>query len=296
MGHKNTYIYKSITQKLAVLGGAAVFAVGISSLQAEAGSLAEIQERGVMKVVTEDNFFPYEFTTDGNPDGFHADVVAELREYADFKIEQDQLPWTGLLASVTAGKYDAAITGAAITEERLGTFDFAAPISLNVSYYITRADEERINGVADLSGLTVGVQAGSAQLAGLADLEAKLAKTGGSLGQIVEYQSYPEIYADLANGRLDYVVNSGVNAGVLVKERPEVFALGEPTSGKGYIAWPVDKGNEDLLAFLTGFVNHMSETGKLAELQEKWFGLSFDDLPQESITTAEQFNALRGAD
>lgn len=259
---------------------------------AQAGTLEEIKARGVMKVVTEDNFFPYEFTTDGKPDGFHKDIIEELRAYADFAVEQDQLPWTGLLASVTAGKYDVAITGAAITEERLGTFDYGPPISLNISYYIKRADDDRINGIADLDGLTVGVQAGSAQLAGLDDLRVKLGAVGGELGDIVEYQSYPETYVDLANGRLDYVVNSGVNAGALVKKRPEVFALGEPTSRVGFIAWPVEKGNTELLGFLTEFVSHLRENGKLAELQEKWFGIVFD-LPQEAVTSVEQYNRLR---
>jgi len=272
---------------------AAVLAFGALP-SAHGGSLEEIQARGVLKVVTEDNFFPYEFTTNGEPDGFHKDVIDALREYADFAVEQDQLPWTGLLASVTAGKYDVAITGAAITEERLGPFDYAPPISLNVSYYITRAGDDRIQGIADLDGLTVGVQAGSAQLAGLKDLEAKLAESGGKLGDIVEYQSYPETYVDLANGRLDYVVNSGVSAGALVQKRPEVFALGEPTSRVGYIAWPVRKGNAELLGYLADFVTHLRETGKLAEFQEKWFGIVFD-LPPEAVTSVEQYNRLRAA-
>ena len=194
-----------------ILALVAVLASGIIQ-SAHAGTLEEIKARGVLNVVTEDNFYPYEFTTNGEPDGFHKDIIEELRSYADFAVEQNQLPWTALLASVTAGKYDVAITGAAITEERLGAFDYAPPISLNISYYIKRADDERINGLADLDGFTVGVQAGSAQLAGLKDLEARLKESGGKLGNIVEYQSYPEAYVDLANGRLDYVVNSGVNA------------------------------------------------------------------------------------
>ncbi|MEB0150888.1 transporter substrate-binding domain-containing protein, partial [Pseudomonas sp. CCC2.2] len=94
-------------------------------------------------------------------------------------------------------------------------------------------------------------------------------------GKIVQYQSYPEAYADLANGRLDYVVNSIVPANMLVKERPKVFAVGEATSSMGYIAWPVAKGNKELLDYLSGFVNHLRDTGKLAELQVKWLRQSF---------------------
>ncbi len=261
-------------------------------IMTSAASLDEIKARGVLKAVTEDAFPPFEFITNGKPDGFHADVIKELRSYAPFNVTQEQLPWTGLLAAVSAGKYDAAITGAGVTEERLAKFDYAPPICLNVTYYIKRKDDDRIGGIKDLSGLKVGVQAGSAVLATLPQLEAKLKALGGSLGEVVEYQSYPEVYADLANGRLDYAVNSVVSASTMVSKRSDVFALGEATAGLGFIAWPVKKGNDDLLDYLADFVTHMRNTGKLAELQTKWFGSSFPDLPKESIKTVAQFQSL----
>lgn len=257
-----------------------------------AASLADIESRGTLNVATEDSYYPFEFIKDGETEGFHKDVIAELRKYSKFGVKQDILPWTGLLAAITSGKYDAAITGAGVTEDRLGAFDFVAPIAPEVSYYIKRADDDRIKNIASLSGLTVGVQAGGAQVARLTQLDAKLKTTGGSLGKVVEYQSYPEAYADLANGRLDYVVNSIVPANMLVKERPKVFAVGEATSGPGFIAWPVTKGNKELLDYLSGFVNHLRDTGKLAELQKKWLGQSFDNLPHEPITSVDQFRKL----
>ena len=257
--------------------------------------IADVKSKGVLSVATEDDYAPFNFIVDGKPEGFHKDLLEDLKAYAKaqkFDVEQDILPWTGLLAGITSGKYDAAITGAGVTEERLGAFDFVVPVAPEVSHYIKRADDERIKGLANLSGLTVGVQAGGAQLARLTQLDAKLKSLGGSLGKVVQYQSYPEAYADLANGRLDYVVNSIVPANMLVKERPKVFAVGEPTSGMGFIAWPVAKGNTALLEYLSGFVNHLRDTGKLAELQEKWLGQAFDNLPREPISSVEQFKQL----
>ena len=290
----NTFSKLSVNRRgLVIMAGGLGLALALTAPTfVSASTLEEIKARGVLKAVTEDAFPPYEFITNGQPDGFHKDIIDELRAYAPFDISQEQLPWTGLLAAVSAGKYDVAITGAGITEERLAVFNYAPPISINVTYYLTRKDDDRIKGLKDLSGLTVGVQAGSAVLATLPQLEAKLQTMGGSLGKIVEYQSYPEVYADLANGRLDYAVNSVINAATMVKERSDTFALGEATSGLGFIAWPVPKGNDDLLAFLDEFVNHLHETGKLYELQEKWFGASFPDLPRISVTTVEQFKEL----
>jgi polar amino acid transport system substrate-binding protein len=279
---------------LRFLSSLVLTAAALLPAAAAAGTLKEIQARGYMTVATEDDYAPFEFIEGGKPRGFHHDVVAELKKYAKFEIRQEILPWTGLLAAVSTGKYDTAITGSIVSQERLQVFNFVAPIAAATHYYIKRANDSRINSVADLNGLTVGVQAGSVLLSRLPELAAMLKKTGGKLGKVVEYTSYPEVYEDLTNGRLDYAVNGIINATALVKERGKVFAIGQPVSGAGFHAWPVPKGNEELLAYLNGFVAHLRNTGRLAELQKKWFGTTFPDLPTEPIRSYEQYKKLAG--
>lgn len=264
----------------------------LAPVAGQAASLKEIKSRGYMNIATEDNYAPFEIMKDGKASGFTNDVVAELKKYSDFEIRQDILPWSGLLASVRAGKYDCAITGSIISEERLRVFDFAMPTASAQHYYIIRKGDDRIKSVNDLSGLKVGVQAGSVLLSRLPELSAMLEKGGGTLGPVVEYTSYPEIYEDLANGRLDYVINSIVSAQDLISKRGDTFELGQPVSGPGFHAYPVPKGNEDLLEYLNGFILHLYKNGKLAELQQKWFGRAFDDLPKQSIRSVEEFKML----
>ncbi|WP_075219077.1 transporter substrate-binding domain-containing protein [Acuticoccus yangtzensis] len=280
----------------ALLSAAVAASLALAPAAAGAADLSEIKERGYMAIATEDNYAPFEIMEGDTPTGFTHDMVAALKEYADFEIRQDILPWSGLLAAVRAGKYDAAITGSIISTERLRVFDFAVPTASAQHYYIKRADDDRINGIADLDGLTVGVQAGSVLLSRLPELEAMLEETGGSMGRVVEYTSYPEIYEDLKNGRLDYTVNSIISAKSLIAERGDEFAMGEPVSGPGFHAYPVPKGNEELLEFINGFILEMKESGKLAELQEKWFGQAFPDLPSEPITSVEKYEELTAAE
>lgn len=106
-----------------------------------------------------------------------------------------------------------------------------------------------------------------------------LEESGGELGDVMEYEAYPEIYADLANGRVDYVINSIVPVNDLIRERPDVFEAGQAVSGPGYVAWLMPKDSPELLTYITDFMSHLRDSGRLAELQEKWFGESFDDLP-----------------
>ena len=116
----------------------------------QAADLPEIEARGVLKIATEDDYAPFNFITDGQPDGFHKDVLAELKEYATkFKLEQSILPWTGLLASVAAGQYDVAITGALVTDDRLKVFNFVSPLASAQHYYVKRKGDDRMKSVAD---------------------------------------------------------------------------------------------------------------------------------------------------
>ncbi|TBU75546.1 transporter substrate-binding domain-containing protein [Phytopseudomonas daroniae] len=262
----------------------------------QAGDLDAIQARGYLHVVTEDDFRPFEFVDNGKPSGFNHDMIAELRQYAPFEIRSSIIPWAGMMAALSAGRYDAAVTGTIVTTDRLKAFNFVAPTAAATHYFIRRADDESLASIADLDGKTVGVQAGSAQLARLPELQAMLERTGGKLGRVVEYPSYPEVYADLASGRLDYAINTIIGARAVVEEHPGRFALGLPVSGPGFHGWMIAKDRPEVLAFLTDFVNHLRDSGRLGELQAKWFGQDFPELPREAITSAEQFHSLTTVD
>ena len=257
---------------------AALFAMPALVGAVKGASLDEIKKRGLI-VATEDDFRPFEFVKDGKPTGFDNELIEDMRKYAPFEINQQILPWTGILAGVSTGKYDVAITAAIITKERKQSLDFTSPIADATHYYVKRKDDKSISSIKDLNGKTVGVQAGSALLARLPELGAMLEKEGGKLGKVVEYTSYPEAYQDLALGRVDYVVNTVINLQTLVAEKPAVFELGQPVSGKSFPAWAVAKGNTELLEFLNGFIAKEKENGRFAELQKKWFGQDFPNLP-----------------
>lgn len=225
-------------------------------------------------------------------DGFNKDMLEELRKYAKFHVDQSILPWTGLLAAVSTGQYDMALTGAVITDERLKVFDFTPPWASAQHYFVKRAGDTSLNTIADLSGKS-GVQAGSALLARLPELKAMLEKTGGKLGPVVEYPSYPEAYADTANKRLDYVINVVISVNDTAKAKPKVFAKGLAVSGPGYMAWPIEK-----LAAAAGLYDRVYEPHEgdrqARRTAEKWFGETYDNLPTEAITSPEQFHKLAG--
>jgi polar amino acid transport system substrate-binding protein len=269
----------------------------LSASFAAHADLADVKSKGFLSVATEDDYAPFNFIVDGKPEGFHKELLEDLKAYAktqNFEVKQDILPWTGLLASVSSGQYDVAFTGALVTDERLRVFNFAPPFASAQHFYVKRADDKSLGDIASLCGKTVGVQAGSALLARLPELKKMMKDKGCEMGKVVEYPSYPEIYADLANGRLDYAVNALISVNDLVKTRGDTFAKGIAVSGAGFAAWPVPKNSPELLKFLTGFMEQIRGNGRLAALQSKWFGEAFPDMPKEPITHVDQFHTLAG--
>jgi polar amino acid transport system substrate-binding protein len=262
-----------------ILQLAALAAVGLATRAGSAATLDEVKKRGYLIVVTEDDFRPFEYIQDGKPVGYDNELVAKLRKFVPFEIKQEIIPWTGLLAGVSTGKYDIAITAAIITKERQESLDFSMPIAAVTDTYLKRKNDDKINSIKDLSGKPLGIQAGSALLQHLPQLKAKLEGMGGKLGEVVQYTSYPEAYQDLAIGRTDFVINTQINLNTIVKEKPDVFAIGEAVAAPGYAAWPVKKGNAELLALINQFLAQERASGDLAALQKTWLGVEMPDMP-----------------
>ena len=265
-----------LTRRGMLLGAAALTIGGT----AQAVKLAEIKKRGYMTVATEDDYQPFEFTKDGKPTGYDQELLEMFKKKAGFDIRQDIIPWTGILPGVTTGKYDAAVTAILVTQERMKTLDFCSPVAESVDFYLKRKNDNKIRAIKDLNGLTLGVEAGSAMLKLLPQLDDMLKETGGKLGKIVSYQGYPEAYQDLQLGRIDYVVNTLLSLELIAKSKPDVFEVGQAVSKPTYIAWAVVKGNTELLALLNEFLIGTRKDGSMYALQKKWFDKTFEKMPE----------------
>ncbi len=274
----------TITRRSALTGGVALASVAANA--AHAASLDEIKKRGEMTVATEDDYQPFEFTKDGKPTGYDQELLELMGKKLAFKVKQDIIPWTGILPGVTTGKYDAAVTAILVTQERMKTLDFCSPVAESVDFYMKRKGDTSISGIKDMNGKSIGVEAGSAMLKMLPQLDEMLKPTGGKLGKVVTYQGYPEAYQDLANGRLDTVVNTWLSLASIVAAKPDVFEIGQAVSKPTYIAWAVQKGNTGLRDMINEFLLGVRKDGSMYALQQKWFGTSFKDMPEEPSAVA----------
>jgi len=274
----------ALKRKFIKLGGLGLLlsVVSFGQMQlSQAASLEEVKARGYIAVATEDDFKPFEFVENGTPTGFDTELLGMVKKKISIDIKQDIMPWPGILPGITTGKYEAAVTAVLVTSERKGTFDFTTPVAESTTYFATKKGSS-IKSSDDLVGKVVGAQTGSAMLGDLKALDAELKKKHGGSGikEIVEYQSYPEAYQDVGNGRLDAVANTQINLNSLIQTRPDMFVLGGKVGNPVYIAWALKKGNTGVQQLLNGALLDLRKSGAMYQLQKKWFGATFEAMPQ----------------
>lgn len=260
-----------------VLGSGLAFSLGTPGALAQ-DTLEHIRSSGTVTVGTEAAFPPFEFVEDGKIVGYGKDILDEVVADLGVELEQLDVPFQGILPGLIAEKFDFVATSMGVTEERAAEYAFTFPIAVSSEVLLKRANDDSIQSVAELNGKIIGTQLGTTTEQEARKADEKLKADGGEgFSELKLYPNFSEAYVALANGELDAVVQSAPNAAVLIKERPEVFALAGPaTDAKRYIGWVTRPEDLELRDYLSGVIKGLRDSGKLFELQEKWFGFRMD--------------------
>ncbi len=264
---------------VALMAATALLATTLSSSAADL--LANVKAKKEIAVATEAQFAPFEFVQDGQIVGYGPDLMHTIMaEMPGVKVKQLDLPFQGILPGLAGKRFDFVVTSVVVTKERNDKFAFTVPIADATVALVKRAGDGSITKLGDISGKVVGSQTGSGQLKALVAYDQQLKATGKPGAKAIrEYVSFDEAYADLAAGRVDAVAQSLSNLAPLVKTRGDTFAvLSQPLGPKTYFAWVgrKDADSAELVKFFSEGIRHAKKSGKLKELQMKWFGFTMD--------------------
>ena len=259
---------------LNILAGAAM-AIGLSGPAFAEDVLARVKASGTLKVGTETAFAPFDFIDAGVHTGLNVDLFAEIGKDLGVKIEWIALPWEGVLPGLEVGKFDMVAGPATITKARVERYRFTPPIAEATVAILKRKGDASITKPADIAGKAVGGGKATAQLA-------QLKAFGDTLPGKVdarEYVGFNEAYADLAAGRIVAVGNSLPNIAFVASQRPDTFEVVKPAFGtKSYFGFigRKDADYAGLMDAIQADMLKMKADGRLAAIQKKWFGDSFD--------------------
>ena len=253
----------------------AAFALGFSVAAQAQDALARVKAAGTLKVGTETAFAPFDFIDAGKHVGLNVDLFEELGKDMGLKIEWIALPWEGVLPGMEVGKFDMVAGPATITKARMERYAFLPPIAEATVALLKRKGDATVMKPEDIGGKAVGAGKATAQLA-------QLKAYGDTLPGKVEareYVGFNEAYADLAAGRIVAVGNSLPNISFVASQRPDTFEVVKPPFGaKSYFGYLGRKDADfaTLNAAVGAAIVKMKADGRLATMQKKWFGASFD--------------------
>ena len=248
--------------------------------------LAQIKSKKALTVGTEARFPPFEFVQDGKIVGYSADIMAEvMKALPGVALNRLDLPFQGILPGLAAKRFDYVVTSVTVTKERYDAYRLSLPIADATMAVLKRKGDATIAKPEDVAGKVVGSQTGSAQYAALEGLANTLAAEKKPVRNLKSYVDFSEAYADLGAGRIQAVVNSLPGLLEAVRQRPDVFEVVLPTFGpKTYFAWAgrKDADSESFARLIDAELAELNRSGKLAELQRKWFGAPMD-LPANAL-------------
>ena len=214
---------------------------------------------------------PFDLIDDGSASGFDIELMRAICAQLGLvrqPVRYSGDDFNGIFDGLANRSYDAVISGTTITPERAAIALFSQPyLEFNQGVAVNRRSTSNAASLADLRGLTAGIQSGNTS-----DNIAKRLLAQGAIGDI-KYYPYHGIAAaldDLEAGRIGLVIKLHPVIAWLVRNRPALsVAIEVPTHEKLGIAFA--KQNQALCEAVNRALAALRENGEFARLQARWF-------------------------
>ena len=263
-------------KKFGALIGAIVLIAGLTSCTKKVEKGEFTVQKGKLMIAMEIGYPPFEYYADDGktPMGFDIELGKEIAKRLNLEPEFVDTAWDGIFAGLDTDRYDAVISAATITEERLQNYLFSNPYIGNGQSLIVRKDSTlKINKFSDIAGMKVGYQAETTS-----DFYAK--KHAAEEGFTYIENAYDKVmnaYDDLKLKRIDVVVSDGLVAVDYLAPKDTEFKQVWSGTPDEYFGICMKKGNTELQTKVNKILEDMKADGTLKNIYVKIFGMDLSD-------------------
>ncbi|MBP3141206.1 membrane-bound lytic murein transglycosylase MltF [Aliivibrio fischeri] len=233
--------------------------------------LEQIRERGILRVSTLNNQLSYYIGSNG-PTGLDYDLAKAFAEKLEVKLEiTPAYTYSGLFPALERNEVDIIAANMTITPERLQKFR-PGPVYYYVSQQVVyKKGSWRPRNIKNLTQL---------------DENLTIVKDSSFEGTLIKLkEKYPnldwntaadtdvsELLKKVATGEIHYTLADSVELSLTQRIHPDLAVAFEVTEDQP-VAWFLQQTEDDSLqALLIEFFGELKESGKLALLEEKYFG------------------------
>jgi membrane-bound lytic murein transglycosylase F len=252
------------------------------------GDLPALRERGTLRVITANSAATY-FVWRGELLGFEYDLARRFAEHLDLDLQIVVPPsQADLLSWLVQGYGDVAAASLTPTDERrrMGV-EFSRPYHRVVETLVTRAGDDRIDGVEQLADRTIVVRRRSSYWDTVIELQARGIDV--RLEPAPEDLATEEVIARVASGDYDLTIADSHILEIELAWRSDI-APGITLRDSVVHGWAVREEGTELLNAINAFIRR--------EYRGLWFNLTHDkyfDTPQRMQEQVTERVAVTGA-
>lgn len=238
---------------------------------AAANHLEAIQQAGVIKVGTSADYPPFESVDEsGNKVGFDIELMTEIAQRLNVKLEWVDMPFDSLIAAVQEGKIDASISAFNYSEERDKMIDFSdAYYTSEDAFTVAENFAGTIANPEDVAAYKVGVQTGTTQDGWLTD---NLVASGAlSEENLFRYDRVDQAMLDLQNGRVDVMMSDYIPAQALAEQLGGLKIVYHGVLSSGPMNIVIPDGDVEFQQAINEIIKQLQDEGFIEQLAVKYF-------------------------
>ncbi|MDR3179110.1 MAG: ABC transporter substrate-binding protein/permease [Oscillospiraceae bacterium] len=222
----------------------------------------KIKKSSEIKVVTNAEFFPFEFVdSDGKIKGIDIDISEKIAEKIGVKLKVDSVSFDSILIEIENGSSNLAIAALTSTPERAKNLEFSDPYFKSTQKILANKNSN-INTLEDLAGKKLGVQLGTTSDSYCSSKE----KTW----EVVRFSSPAEAAMSLSSSNIDAVVVDNFTADGLMNSKENSFKkLGYDLTDEEYVIG-APKGETGLIKIVNETIKNLKESGELKKIVDKY--------------------------
>jgi glutamine transport system substrate-binding protein len=276
--YKGVHIVKN---KLFILSTCGIVALSLAGCGAQSGtgstggaganaSSSSAAQNGASKTVAVasiNDYPPFEFEKNGQLDGFDIELMQEVANAENLKVNWKVMKFDGIIPALQANQVDAAISDITIRADRAQVVNFT-PTYIEDGATLVVKKGSQIKSVSDLKGKTIVAKQGTTNLT-----EAqKLAQQYGAKVTIV--QDDASLYLAVESGQADAMIQDYAGVAYKIKtdgDNSKIQIVGSPLTNEP-IGIAVSKSNSTLLNELSEGLKKLKANGEYDKLHSEYFG------------------------
>ena len=247
---------------------AALVLLPTASMAQTKSKLAQILERGTLRVGTTGDFNPMSMkdTATNTLTGFDIEAMTQLATDMGVKIEFVPAEWATLVNGIVADRFDI-FSGASLSMARAKTVAFSNPyLFAGTVPLVSKKAPGKFTSWESINNpsITVAVLMGT--------VFEQQARAHFPKAKIRAVEKPATGYQEVLAGRAQVTITSNVEAATLMKTYPDLQQVGASSEmrNKRPFAYPLPQGDEVWLTFVNNWISLKEAEGFFDALEAKW--------------------------